>query len=544
MTHAKLSKEQINDRLSSRFEADHINALRDLPPASMFKDMAKATARIAKAIANSETIILVSDYDVDGVVSRVLLEEFFTLIGFAHLECITPNRFRDGYGLSKKLIENRQASVIITVDNGITSYEAGEYCEEQGIDLIITDHHIAAELPKSYAIVNPKQPNCPFPFKDICGAQVAWYLIAGLKEELDISFDMMSNIDLLCLAIIADVMPLVSMNRVLVKKALQKIKTSNRPAMIAIREKLQKTNITSQDIAFFVAPCINAAGRLKDASFAIDFLHSADEIEAADRLDVLVSINDERKEKELEIIKKCELLLDDKADVLLVASEEFNEGVIGIAASKIASEQKKVCFVGSIQEHTQMVKCSARSYGDVDLYGLIDKNKSLVHSFGGHRQAAGLNIEKKNWEEFKQKINEVFKSEFAYEEANNVFCLLDKECVDFSFVEMLDAYEPYGHGNEMPVFLIENIEVAYAQVIGANKNVLKIVTPTSNGMLQGVKFRHNDDGKVFDEGEEIDIIATVNKNIFRGNESVQFIIQEIRQKTNENQTKLRSNYDI
>jgi single-stranded-DNA-specific exonuclease len=524
----KLNKEDIQSILENRFVDDKILSLKDLPRAFELKDMDKAVDRIIKAIDNNEKIVLVGDYDVDGVTSRVIIEEFFVYIG-AEIKSITPNRFKDGYGLSKNLIKDIKADVIITVDNGITSYEAGEYCRENNIDLIITDHHIASKLPEAYAIVNPKQSDCTFAFKEICGAQVAWYLIAGLKERLQVDFDMTSILDILLLAIVADVMPLVSMNRVLVKKAIKVFSASQRPAMIAIKEALSRDIITSEDIGFAIAPKINVAGRLEDAILAVEFLQSKDINIAIERFTYLSELNMERKQIQQYVYKQSCLIYEaqeNKGDVIVSVSEDFNAGVIGIVASKLAEKYKKMAFVGVIDTNTNKIKMSGRSYGGVNLYDLLVYCKDNIDSFGGHKEAGGLNLDINKLDIFKEQINQVFKNNFVFREENNIFGILDIKDVDFELIGLLNSFEPYGHKNERPIFLFEKVYIDNALKIGADKRTMKLSINTPEGILSAIKFDSDDDIDMI-KNNYINIVASVGINEFRGNVSLQLMIKEI-----------------
>jgi single-stranded-DNA-specific exonuclease len=225
-----------------------------LPPPLSFKDIEKATKRICQAIENDETINIVGDYDADGVISTAIMVEFFTKAIGIEVNYIIPNRFTHGYGISAKILDDIYEGIIITVDNGISAIEAGKICKKRGLDLIITDHHTVGEnIPDAYAIVNPKQVDCEFPFSDICGANVAWYLCASIKKELGLEFNLMEFFDLLTIAIVADVMPMKSLNKTVVKRGLQELSNSNRPAIVAIKERFGLSKINEEDIGFKIA---------------------------------------------------------------------------------------------------------------------------------------------------------------------------------------------------------------------------------------------------------------------------------------------------
>jgi len=276
----ELTIEDIKNILENRIKDDEYSTLKSIPTPDMFKDIKKATLRIVAAIKDDEIINLVGDYDVDGVTSTAIMVSFFSALG-VEINHIIPNRFEHGYGLSPIILEQIYDGIVVTVDNGISAVESARICKEKGLDLIITDHHTVGDvLPDAYAIVNPKQEDCPFPFKEICGAQIAWYLCASIKKELNFKYNLMELFDLLSLAIVADIMPMVSLNKTMVKAGLQYIETSQRPAMIVLRERYGLKTVTEEDIGFKIAPLINCAGRMADPSIALEFLLSFDTIEA------------------------------------------------------------------------------------------------------------------------------------------------------------------------------------------------------------------------------------------------------------------------
>ncbi len=272
---SKITKSKLHEILSARNSNNPYSKLADIPKPDSFKDIKKATLRIKEAILNKETITIVGDYDVDGVVSTSIIVDFFEKINYK-VNYIIPNRFKHGYGLSTKIVDLIDDGLVITVDNGIAAVASSKLLKDKGIDLIITDHHtVGDELPEALAIVNPKQEDCNFPFKEICGAQVAWYLCASVKSELNLDVNMADFLDLLCVAIIADIMPMTSLNFTMVKQGLKKIKTSKRPAFIELNTCMRKDKFISDDIGFLIAPKINSAGRMEDASTALKFLLSS-----------------------------------------------------------------------------------------------------------------------------------------------------------------------------------------------------------------------------------------------------------------------------
>ena len=343
-----LTKQKIKELLSSRIE--EIDSL-SIPHFLLLSDIKKAAQRIVSAVKNGQRIVIVGDYDVDGISSGAIMKLFFEKIGYP-VEIVIPNRFIHGYGLSLKILDEIEADLIVTVDNGITSFEAAEECKKRGMDLIITDHHtplvneqcgteenekenLSFRVPEAYAIVNPKTSE-DFPFKEICGAEVAWYLCAAIKHEMNLKADLREYLDILAIAIIADVMPLNHMNRLLVSMGLKRLNKALKPFSKALK-KFFNRDFTSEDVAFQIAPRLNAAGRMKSAKEAYRFLVSKDEEEAFRLLLELDSLNNLRKETEKEIIDSIEIEEDDK---FIIVSGDYHEGVVGIIASRLVHKYK------------------------------------------------------------------------------------------------------------------------------------------------------------------------------------------------------------
>ena len=509
-----LTKQTIKQLLSQNIIEIKPN---EIPHFKELKNIQIATDRIIKAIQNKEKITLVGDYDVDGVTSSTIVYQFFKQINYP-IEIVIPDRFNDGYGLTAKLMKRINCDVLITVDNGISSYEAGEICEQKGIDLIITDHHTPTyPLPKAYTIIDPKQKEETFPFAEICGAEVAWYLCASLNKALNAKIDMREFLDYLVLAIIADVMPLTHMNRILVKMGLNKLSKSTKPFAIILREYLNKQLFTSEDIAFNIAPRLNSAGRMDSATIAFKFLNSDNLSEARKYLEKLNETNDYRKEIEKDITNIC--IESNQNQNFIIAVGDFHEGVVGIVASRLVHHYKLPAIVFS--DKGEILKGSGRSLGDVNLYNLIDSCREFTLGFGGHKLACGLSISKNKLDEFRKKIDEetkkLPKEQFYLDE----FILGElplNEC-DFELLEILDSFEPYGEGNPRPKFRAKvNIE----NIRNLKDNHYKLIVSQNVIYKDAIIFRY--DGEFNDKCE---IIFTLNKNEFNGNINIQLMIDKI-----------------
>lgn len=520
-----LTADKLYQLLASRF-SDH-KRLKDIPSPALLKNSKKAAERIAHAIKNKERITLVGDYDVDGVTSTSIMVLFFREINYP-LTAIIPNRFRDGYGVNANVLQRVDADLVITVDNGITAVEAADICKERGIDLIITDHHTPSdELPDAYAIVNPKLDECVYPFKEICGAEVAWLLLGLVKKELEVNVDMRQYLDLVALAVIADVMPLYDINRAIVKEGLKQMAFSSRPSSVIIREFLNKSTLSSEDIAFSIAPRINSAGRLEDASIALEFLTAETLETAAKQFEILNNLNNIRKATEADTTEIACLHVNSEDKVIVVAGENWHEGVVGIVASRLVNRFKKPAIVLNI--HADTAKGSARSIGDVDIFSLINSQKGLLTKFGGHKMAAGLSLHVSNIDEFKAAINKeaqnIDPNDFIPKE--DILGELASEAINFELLDILEKFEPYGEGNPRPRFLIKDAELLQVRLFGADRSHSRLnvrVKPYDRQTIEIVAFR-----QVLEvpEDKKITCSYTVNKNVFNGKTSIQLMLDNI-----------------
>jgi len=529
MEYKKTDASDIEIQLASRFK-DGFITLNQIPHPHKFKDMERAAKRIVKAIHNNESITVVSDFDIDGTHAVSQLKMFFSEIGYP-LTTICPHRVIDGYGLSMNLMSRlADANLVITVDNGISSVEAAEELHKRGIDLIITDHHMLPPVvPRAYAIVNQKQKDCTFPYDEVCGAQIAWYLIAALKIELDIEVDMLKYLEFASIAIVGDVMPLQSgINRAMLKVGLERLAVSNVPAFRAYREYAEKTTLTSQDIGYFFGPILNSAGRMEDANYTINFLMSDNIQDARVRLLRLVGFNDRRKEIEAEIAKEAIASADESDSLIMVKGKGWHEGVIGIVASRVARHFKRPAIVFS-ENDKGMLKGSGRNYGEGDLFEVVSESRDLTEKMGGHKEAVGLSIKTENFDRFKEAVNDRYKNKGHKKE------LIDKEIlgeltipqIDFPLVHMMKVYEPFGQGNTTPKFISKEVTVHEVDTMGKKKEHLRFSFSQGGRLIKGVKFRTDE---VFSEGDVVDITYTINENHFRGDVTLQLMVDKISNK--------------
>ena len=529
-TYPPLNLKTIVSLLGGRFP-DNFLSLKDLPPPHAFKNMQRASERLLQAIKSGERIVLVGDYDVDGVMATAIVKRFFEAID-APLETIIPNRFHDGYGLSPTVLERvEQADVIVTVDNGIAATEAAAICRDRGIDLIITDHHIAPEtLPDAYAIVDQKQPECTFPYEEVCGAQIAWYLCAALNKALDAGVEMKRYLDMVALATIADMMPLLHINRAMVIAGLQQMERSEWPFVHAWREEQNKSHLRAEDLSFGLAPLINSAGRLEDASLALDFVTAPNIHEARSGYARLKALNDERKRLEQEVTDAAIAQTDEDAAVIVVSGEGWHEGVVGIAAARLVRRFERPAIV--LSQNGTTCKGSGRSWRECHLYDLLSSQRTSLLKFGGHKAAIGMSIAADGLTEFAAQLQRDAGDKCAQEETLDPDILgeLPFGLITSELLRLLERFEPYGQGNPRPKFITRGATLAALQTMGAEKNHLRFTFESSGLYLQGVQFKTT---ATYPIGGHYDVVYTLNENHFRGETTIQLMVEKI-VKSNDN----------
>lgn len=521
-----MSLDELYRLLSGRFSKQE-KRLRDIDSPSLLKNAAFAAKRVAKAVKENQKITVVGDYDVDGVVSSSVMALFFRQINYP-ITCIIPNRFTDGYGINKEVLKKIDADVIITVDNGITAVEAARICKANNIDLIITDHHTPSDiLPDAYAVINPKQKGCKYPFKEICGAQVAWMLLGLIKNELKADINLGEYLDLVSLAVIADVMPLVDINRAIVKAGLKQMSISKKPAFIVMREFLNKQTISSEDVAFNIAPRINAAGRLEDASLAFDFL-TADSIDKAVKaFELLSDLNSLRQQIQADIVEQACLHVNTNDKIIIASGKEWHEGVVGIVASRLVNRYKKPAIVFNLQN--DIAKGSARSLADVDIFSVIHTQKALLQKFGGHKMAAGLSLHVKDLDKFRTNINQIANNldPKSFIPKENVIGELAYEAIGFELLDMLEKFEPYGEANERPKFIIRKGRLVKISYFGKDKSHSRLtieLKPYINQTIELIAFN-----KIIESSKNRELTCSYYalKNRYNGKTSLQCILQEL-----------------
>ncbi len=504
------------------------------------KDMDRATERIIEALEKKQKICIYGDYDVDGVCSTSLLIIFFKSIG-VEVDYYIPNRLNEGYGLSVNAldkIKNSGADLVITVDCGITSVNEAKHAKDIGLDLIITDHHeCQEELPNCIAVVNPKQADDNFPFSMFCGCGIAFKLIQALSPE-DVFF---KNIDLyleiVTLATICDMVPLIDENRIIVKNGLEIMRVGVNPGIKALFKVcgIVDKKIGSSHIGYSIGPRINAAGRLGFSDIGVKLLTSTSLEEAIPYANELEEKNAYRQELETSIYEQVEEILssdrkykDEK--VIVAAGENWQHGVIGIVASKITEKYYKPTILLNVEGELSVG--SARSIKGFNLFEAMNSVKDLMEKFGGHEQAAGLTIRTENIQKLRDSINRV--ADFELEEEDmiekiNVEFIAPESCASIEFIEKLHILEPYGIGNPTPRFIFPSMRIESITLMGKLKNHIKLIlVGLTKHECVGFNMAHL--AEDLSEGDVIDLVFQLDKNNFMGKVKPQLILKDIKKR--------------
>lgn len=461
----------------------------------LLDDMESAVERIQFALEKGEKILVYGDYDADGVSSTGLMMELLSRLE-ADVRYYIPNRFREGYGLNRTALHHaREAGtdLVITVDTGISAAEEAEEARRLGLDLIITDHHEPpSELPEALAVINPKKPSCPYPFKGLAGVGVAFKLAHALLKRVPEEF-----LEMAALGTIADLVPLVDENRVIASLGLDRMNRRRHLGLAALMDVAGiKGDARSNHVAFFLGPRINATGRLDSADRAVRLLLTDDRTEAQSIAEELDRMNRERQQLVEAIFSEAEAqMLEDPErhrKVIVVASEGWNIGVIGIVASRLVETYYRPAIVLGIEEETGLAKGSARSIEGFDIYRALTACDDLLAQYGGHPMAAGMTLPAENLPELQERLTELAEqwlTEEDYIPLMRVDAKLDLKDVGPELIAQLDQLEPYGFGNPTPCFRISGAGLSRMQVVGSERNHLKLTLSREGYSLDAVGFR-------------------------------------------------------
>ena len=519
--------------------------LNDIHNPHSMKDADKFVDIITKKIEEHKPVRIIGDYDIDGICSIYILFCGLKAAG-ADVDYVVPHRINDGYGINGHLIDNainEGIDTIVTCDNGIAAYNQVRYAKDNGITMIVTDHHdVPFEIkddkkvyivPPADAVINPKQADCDYPFKLLCGAGVAYKLISLLYDRLGLDKKELEDyIEFMAIATVGDIVDLIDENRIVVKYGLKHIAHTKNTGLRALIEECQLdiNNISSYHIGFVIGPCLNASGRLDTARQAIELMLCKDNEKAHNMAKELIALNNERKsmteqetQKAIELVENTGLLKD---RVLVIYLKDCHESIAGIIAGRIKERYYRPTFV--ITNAEDGAKGSGRSIEGYNMYEEINKCKNVLTKYGGHPMAAGLSLAISDIDIFRKMLND---NAILTDED-----LIPKMWIDvpmpvsyanIRLVNQLKLLEPFGKGNEKPVFADRNLYVKTASVIGKNKNVLRGQLETEDGTyVPAVQFGINNIDDIPRAGMRISIIYYPDINTFNGIMSLQIIIKE------------------
>ncbi len=533
------------------------------------KDMDKALVRIRAAVENKETVAIYGDYDVDGVTSVSMLYLYLKSLDAGRIEYYIPSRDGEGYGLSCSAIDKLKeqgVDLIITVDTGITANEEAAYASSLGIDMVVTDHHeCRPELPECCAVVNPHREDSEYPFRELAGVGVVFKLVCAYemmlcRERGETEIEGVRRIcyeygDLVSIGTIADVMPIVDENRLIVKLGLKMIEKTKRPGLSALIDAVnapssasaspKKRKITSSFIGYGIAPRINAAGRIDSATKAVRLLLAEDAASAKNYAQELCEINRQRQAEENRIaeqaLKKIEKSFDPENDrVIVIEDDSWKQGIIGIVASRITERyglpSLLISFDGATRGYPSpddIGKGSGRSVKGMNLVNAMNSCDDLLCKYGGHELAAGLTIERDKIPEFTKRINEYAKNVLTEDKLNiclEADCELDIRDVNMRFAQEILMLEPFGVANPVPQFVLRGVTVNRIIPISGGKH-MKLIVEKDGVNLTAICFGMNEAKTDINEGEQTDLLFTVDINDFQNVRSVQLIVHDCKPST-------------
>lgn len=522
----------------------------------LMKDLEKGVKITKETIKNNEKIRICGDYDQDGNSSIITLLKGIKRCS-GNVDYVIPHRVKDGYGINESIIDKAKADgidLIITCDNGISAHEAIDYARELGIKIIVTDHHdVSDTLPNADAVVNPKRKDCEYPFKELCGAGVAFKFIQVLYEEMNIDIEESYELlEFVSMATVCDIVDLVDENRIIVKEGLRRI---NNTKNIGVKALLKATGaegktVSTYTLGFVTGPCINAGGRLDTADIGVELFLTDDEKLAEEYANKLHNLNEERKsmtEDGVEsVIKYVEESIGQDEKVIVAYNPQIHESIAGIIAGRVKDKYYKPTLVITDTEGENLSKGSARSIESYDMYKELTKVSELLEKYGGHPMAAGFSLLTSNIEVLRKELNA--KSKLSEEDLVPKLYIdahLPLENITMNLANELYLLEPFGKGNRKPLFADKNIAVKKMDILGKNYRIIKMTLVKNRRFMTAVyfgdieeftdfienKFGEDELTKAFNgqaNGIELDITFVPNINEFRGNKSLQIVIEDYR----------------
>lgn len=514
-------------------------SLNDLHDPYLMKDMDNAVARIEQAVANDERILVFGDYDVDGTTAVSLMSGYLRSF-YPNVDTYIPDRYGEGYGVSFAGIDyadDNGCTLIIALDCGIKSPDKVAYANEKGIDFIICDHHRPGDtLPDAVAVLDPKRDDCFYPYDELCGAGVGFKLVQALAANRNQTIiDLLPWLDLVATAIAADIVPITGENRILATFGLEVINTNPRAGIKALIQNVKKKILTISDVVFTIAPRINAAGRISHGNHAVALLTEFDLAQAEAFAAQIETFNTDRKGLDKQITVEALAQIDRNNDhnrkTTVVYQEDWHKGVIGIVASRLIETYYRPTLV--FTKSGDKLAASARSVRDFDVYNALEACADCLEQFGGHMYAAGLTLKEEQYENFRNKFEEVVAATIAPELLIPEI-RIDEE-IDFSditpkFFRILKQFEPFGPGNMTPVFMTRNVrDTGYGKAIGSDNEHLKLYIKQADSESYGaIGFGLGNKQSLACNGDTFDAAYSIEENEWNGDVKLQLRLRDVR----------------
>lgn len=497
-------------------------------------DMEKATDRIMQAIKNKEKTIIYGDYDVDGITSITVLKKFLQERGL-ETDYYIPNRLEEGYGLNVDAIqeiEQKKYKLMITVDCGVSGIEEIKLANSKGIETIVTDHHEQLdELPAAYAIINPKRRDNTYPFRGLAGVGVVFKLIQAISKKLGLDEkEYLKYLDIVCIGTISDIVPLVDENRVIAKLGLMLVECTKNIGLKELISETKYKNIDSTMISFAIAPRINACGRMGKQEEALQLFLTENLEEAKEITKKLERYNSERQETEKNIfeqaIKKIETENLKELNSIVLASENWHHGVIGIVASRITEKFYKPTILICIEGDEG--KGSGRSVPGFDLHQALVDSSQFLKKYGGHEMAVGLSLEKEKINDFKKYFEEISKAKNVKQliPVINIDCEITKKELNKKTIEQIKLLEPFGEKNKQPLVIYKNLKITSIRALSEGKH-LKLMLKDDNEIVNAIGFNLGELSNEYLIGDKVDIVGTIETNAYNGQEQIQINLKDI-----------------
>lgn len=504
----------------------------------LMKDMIEATSRIKTAIEKKEKIMIFGDYDVDGTCSVALLSMFLqSAAGLSVIEYI-PDRVSEGYGISFNAIDFAKSSeikLIIALDCGIKAFKQVDYAKENNIEFIICDHHSPDDkIPNAIAILNPKRNDCSYPYKDLCGCGVGFKLIQAINTSLSLNKDLIYYLDLVSLAIAADVVPLTGENRIMSFLGLQIINSNPKPGLYSLLKLKPKKEYIISDLMFHVAPRINAAGRINHANKALKLIMSNNQQESDQLSNELELLNSKRKLLEKEMTEEAfnQAEQSKNKSSIVVYSSNWNKGVIGIVASRLVDKFYKPTAVFT-DSSNGMLSASLRSIKEIDLNVVLESCSHILEQHGGHKYAAGLVIKNENLQMFKEVFESAVENshkEKVIEQELNIESIINFDQITPKFFRILKQFEPFGTGNRAPIFLTENISLKGKPFeLGKDKEHIKLnLTQDKKTVFSSIGFWFTSKFSLLENKSNFSAAYTIEENNWKDRTTIQLNLKDLK----------------